>query len=232
MKSIAVILVFLMPLISAKAQTGSDEWATWYLYFGTTRISEKFSIFTEFQLNYWEMNKNRNQTLYVGVLNYHLNPKATLSLGYAYSDFDPSFGDGLPGAPVTNKLLENRLFQQFNYSHGNEKVKWAHRFRQEQRFFNNLDTRVLDTQHRFRYRLQATIPIGNKYFGIVNDEIFFNYQNQFYNQNRFFIGIGRHITSNSKVQVGYLNIDFRQANYHRIWIGFSFNPDLRKKSTP
>jgi len=229
-------LIFLFALffsIGLTAQeTGEDDWGIWYMYFGTNKIAEKWSLHTEAQFRYYETSGNFNQLLLRTGANYHINSNAIATLGYGFIDTDPSFMDEPSSG---NKILEHRIFEQFILKNKVWEFLFEHRYRFEQRFIYNKDlstpsNELRETQHRARYRLQMTLPLTDTFFLNFYDEIFLNLQDSVFGQNRLYAAIGIHITSNSSIQFGYLKNHFSSANFDRIQVGVFFNPDLRKKS--
>lgn len=81
----------------------------WYNYFGTFKINDKFGIHTEFQ---WRRDKfitDRQQNLLRLGVNYQLNPKIQLRLGYAQIETAP-YGE-IPLNAFGKDFSEHRLFQ-------------------------------------------------------------------------------------------------------------------------
>lgn len=235
-KIILILSVFNLAILSAQ-ETGEDKLGSWHMYFGTNRVSNKFSIHTEAQLRYYEQAKNFNQLLLRTGLNYHINPDAIVTIGYGYIDTDPTFTDfetlispGLTAVP-TNTILEHRIFEQFILKNKVWEFLFEHRYRLEQRFiqFGDKNTPVFNksTDHRARYRLQVTLPITDIFFLNFYDEIFINLQREAFGQNRLYGAIGIHVTENLSVQAGYLKNHFRTIDFDRLQIGVFYNPDLR-----
>ena len=132
--------------------TGEDDWGAWYMYFGTNQIAEKLSIHSEAQFRYYETGGNFNQLLLRTGLNYHINPNAIATFGYAYINTDSTFEE------IINEVnsKENRIFQQFILKNKVGEFYFEHRYRLEQRFIDFGS--FTDTQHRARYRLQLPPP--------------------------------------------------------------------------
>ncbi|WP_420322958.1 DUF2490 domain-containing protein [Flagellimonas sp.] len=202
-------------------QPGENEWGAWYMYFGTNKVSERFSIHTEAQFRFYETTSNFNQLLLRTGLNYHINPNAIATGGYGYISTDTSFFE-FPGETNTQ---EHRIFQQFILKNKVWELLFEHRYRLEQRFLDFGDR--TDTQHRARYRIQMTLPLTDTFFLNFYDELFINLQDNLFGQNRLYAALGVHITENSSVQFGYLRNQFSSAVFDRLQIGFFFNPDLR-----
>ena len=204
--------------------TGEDDWGAWYMYFGTNQIAEKLSIHSEAQFRYYETGGNFNQLLLRTGLNYHINPNAIATFGYAYINTDSTFEE------IINEVnsKENRIFQQFILKNKVGEFYFEHRYRLEQRFIDFGS--YTDTQHRARYRLQLTLPLTDTFFLNAYDEVFLNLQDEIFGQNRLYFAFGVNITENSNLQIGYLKNHFNRINFDRLQLAIFFNPDLRKKN--
>ncbi len=232
MRKVFLPLLLLATLSANAQQTGENETGIWYMYFGMNKIAERWSLHTEAQFRYYETSGNFNQLLLRTGANYHINPNAIATLGYAYIDTDPTFEE----SPKDANALEHRIFQQFILKNKVWEFLFEHRYRLEQRFISQTDILSdpeidLDrTEHRARYRIQATLPLTDTFFLNFYDELFINLQDNLFGQNRLYGALGVHITDNSSVQLGWLRNQFSNAVFDRFQIGFFFNPDLRKKS--
>ena len=222
MKKIALLITLCIVSFSNAQETGEDNWGTWYMYFGTNKISDKLSIHTEAQFRYYETTSNFNQMLLRTGLNYHINSDAIATLGYGYISTDGSFEELLN----EENSNEHRIFEQFILKNKVGEFLFEHRYRLEQRFLEYQD--VTDTQHRARYRLQVTLPLTDIFFLNFYDEVFINLQNEAFGQNRLYGALGVNVTENLSIQAGYLKNHFSDANFDRLQFGIFFNPDLRK----
>ena len=226
------LAVFTLISITSQAQeNGEDKLGSWHMYFGTNQIADKWSIHTEAQLRYYEQAKNFNQLLLRTGLNYHINPNAIATAGYAYIETDPTFFEAalvdLDGQ-ASDKISENRIFEQFILKNKVWELLFEHRYRLEQRFITDSDLKTKSTQHRARYRLQMMVPLTDIFFLNFYDEIFINLQNEAFDQNRLYAAVGLNVTNNLSVQAGYLKNHFRAINYDRLQVAVFYNPDLRK----
>jgi hypothetical protein len=223
MKKSLLYLGLLFSCLGFGQDNGENELGAWYMYFGTNQVAEKLSIHSEAQFRYYETTSNFNQLLLRTGLNYHINPDAIATFGYAFISTDASFEE------ISNevKSKENRIFQQFILKNKVGEFYFEHRYRLEQRFIDFGD--FTDTQHRARYRLQVTLPLTNTFFLNFYDEVFINLQDEIFGQNRLYAAVGVKITENSSMQLGYLKNHFNTVNYDRIQLAVFFNPDLRKK---
>lgn len=217
-------------MIANSQETGENNLGSWYMYFGTNTISDKFSIHTEAQLRYYEQTKNFNQLLLRTGLNYHINPNAIATLGYGYIKTDPTFFHAAVidfDGQFSDNISENRIFEQFILKNKVWELLFEHRYRLEQRFIRNSDLSTKSVQHRARYRLQMTVPLTDIFFLNFYDEIFLNLQNEAFDQNRLYAAVGVNITHNLSVQAGYLKNHFRTVDYDRLQFAIFYNPDLR-----
>ncbi|MBC2839381.1 DUF2490 domain-containing protein [Robiginitalea sp. SC105] len=221
-------LLFVLSLAGSSLQAqvnGEDQLGAWYMYFGTNRISERLSVHSEAQFRYYDLASNFNQLLLRTGLNYHISDQAMATFGYAYIWTDPTFEDG---PALADKISEHRIFQQFILRNAVGKLAFEHRYRLEQRFLD-FDGPT-ETQHRARYRLQLTHPLGDTFFINWYDEVFLNLQDNVFGQNRLYLALGARLSPALSVQAGYLKNHFRTAHYDRLQLGIFFNPDLRRGS--
>ncbi|MEX0289799.1 MAG: DUF2490 domain-containing protein [Flavobacteriaceae bacterium] len=226
MKKILAVFTLILSFGLNAQETGEDTWGAWYMYFGTNKVSDQFSIHTEAQFRFYETTGNFNQLLLRTGLNYHFKPNAIATLGYGYIGTDVTFEE----FPNETDLKEHRIFQQFILKNKVGEFLFEHRYRLEQRFIDFGDR--TDTQHRARYRLQLTLPLTDTFFINVYDEVFLNLQDTIFGQNRLYAALGAHITHNSSIQVGYLKNHFNTINFDRLQIGIFYNPDLRDVFSP
>ena len=221
MRKIFGILILISTFTATAQENGEHKLGSWYMYFGTNKVSEKFSIHTEAQFRYYEQAKNFNQLLLRTGLNYHINPNASTTLGYGYIVTDGSFEE----FPNETHLYEHRIFERFFLKNKVGQFNFEHRYTLEQRFLDFGDRK--DTQHRARYRLQLTLPLTNTFFLNFYDEVFINLQGETFGQNRLYSALGVNVTENMSLQFGYLKNHFSPAHYDRLQIGITYNPDLR-----
>ncbi|TSE11197.1 DUF2490 domain-containing protein [Aquimarina algiphila] len=223
-KKLFLFLILLSLINFSSAQdNGEDEFGAWYMYFGTNRISNNFSIHSEAQFRFYEVTSTFNQLLLRTGLNYHINDKAIATLGYGFISTDGTFED-IPDEENSN---EHRIFEQFILKNSVGKFKFEHRYRLEQRFISTQNDDF--TEHRARYRLQLTYPINEQWFLNVYDEVFINLQEPIFGQNRLYGAVGYNVKSNFSIQLGYLKNHFTGVNFDRLQLGVIYNTDFRKK---
>ncbi len=219
-----VLLSFLLSESSRAQETGEDRFGSWTTYFGNHRIAEKYSIFLELQVNDYQFFQNFNQFWGFLGLNYNINENTSVQAGYAYFYTDPSFRE----LPNEFYLTENRIYEQLVTNGKIGSFNLNHRYRLEQRFFT--DDGVTETRHRIRYRILVTRKISGPLFAQVFDEVFINFQQPTFDQNRIFVGFGYRFTNNFNVRLGYLKVHFSSTKYDRLQLFLNINTDLRKKT--
>ena len=204
--------------LGAQNNTGN-----WLMYFGTNKISEKFSIHTEAQYrNHTISPTNVEQLLLRTGLNYHFKPNASATFGYAHiGNYDYESDRKSP------EVEEHRIWQQFLTSNTIGRVKFEHRYRLEERFVED------KFKMRFRYRLMLFLPInrpkietGTLYLGVY-DELFINDKRTFFDRNRLYGGFGYQYADNIHFQVGLLRQEVQKSAKTFLQFGLIFNTDLR-----
>ncbi|WP_034258682.1 DUF2490 domain-containing protein [Altibacter lentus] len=217
-------LLILFWVISTDAQnTGENTLGAWYVYFGTNTLSDKLSFHSELQYNVYEVTSHLEQFWAITALNYAVAQNAQASLGYGYFNGDPTFED----TPLEKNTWENRIFEQFTHSTRIGKFGLQNRYRIEHRFIE-LPAQSI-TRHRVRGRLQVNYPLTEKWFLIAFDEIFLDLREPVFNQNRLFGALGRRITQDIAIQVGYMKLHLPGRAYDRLQLVLNINTDLRKK---
>ncbi len=222
-KSIIWLIILLFPFITFSQQ---DKTGNWLMYFGTNKVSDKFSVHTEIQFrNHTLVPNNTEQLLLRTGLNYHFTDKAFVTGGYAYI---PSYVFGSEQkAPETE---EHRIWQQFILTNKIGRVKFEHRYRIEQRWVDK------DYKNRFRYRLMLFIPLnkpviekGSLFLGLY-DEVFVNAKKTFFDRNRLYGALGYQFDKSTSMQLGMLHQQVNDFGKWYLQLALVFNTDLRKKN--
>ncbi len=225
----------------------------WYNYFGTFKLSDKFGIHTEYQFRRSELLSDAQQGLLRLGLNYQLNAKIQVRLGYAWIETYP-YGD-IPINSLGKDFTEHRSFQAITLSDKISLVELSHRFMLEQRWVGRYSERNLESEdqfpllHRLRYMFRMQIPLKGNSIGdktpyiAMYDEIFLgfggNVSENIFDQNRFGLLLGYKLNNAFRIEAGYLNqmlqlgreIDGRNVfqNNNGIIINSTFNFDFSKK---
>ena len=219
---IFIIATFTQTQIQAQ-NTGENELGSWYEITSSNKISNKYSLFGSITSWNYELPAKKSHLL-LGILgvNYHLNPKMSIGLGYAYGDIDSSFE--VNDIPHTK---EHRILEQFIFNHKLNRIKLSQRFRLEQRFLEYETENII--KHRLRYRFKGKIPINSTLFVSIYDEIHF-YLNQFdFQQNRVFAGLGVSFNKNIEAEFGYARHSLKTKNFNRLSVQLNIKSDFRKE---
>jgi hypothetical protein len=216
----------------------------WAGYFAQIRLTNHWGLWTDAHLR-------TKQDLIVGLsqgvvrvgLMYYLTDATRVTVGYAYMNHFPNEGHASVSRP------EHRPWQQIQWQQNGPRIRLTHRLRFEQRFRRRLgNDRQLGEGYaynsRLRYNLQAAFPLSRNGFApgglslVLNDEVHVNVgRNIMYNyfdQNRFFVGLGYQLGTQTSLQAGYMNLFQQQAsgyqfrNLHSARVFLYQNFDVRK----
>lgn len=209
------------------AEKAENELGNWLMYFGTHKISEKYSLHYETQLRNYEVISNFNQLLPRVGLNYHINNSSIVTAGYAFiptqNEFDKGWGEEM--------VTENRIWEQFILRNSINRVKIRHRYRLEQRWIKKVDVIQISNntslsefstsyKNRARYMFSVKLPISKNeespLFISLYDEIFLNISDNPFDQNRLFAALGYKVNKQMNIQLGYLRHRAGSLNLNRL----------------
>jgi hypothetical protein len=240
-------LVFLCMLLvlgqQAISQTTEKHFETreqtWLGYFNQTRITKRSGVWLDVHLRLNDRFTNEvTQTILRGAYIYYLSDQTRLNLGYAYAT-----RYGSPDVP------EHRPWTQIQWIDKKKYFNLMQWFRVEYRNRRKVQDGLLadgyNSNWKFRYNFALTFPLkGNQVvaktpFLFFNDEIHINAGkniiNNYFDQNRLFLGFGYQFTSHLNVHVGYMYIFQQEAagnryvNINAIRLFVFHNLDLRKQ---
>lgn len=205
--SILFFLSFSPPALFS--QIDEDQAGAWYMYFWSTSINDgPWGFQGDKQFRNWNILGDLEQLLLRGGLTYTPEgTKAKFTVGYAFISTG-TFGD------ETSTVSENRIYQEALLPQKiGARFYLTHRFRYEQRFVENQDTRT-----RYRYNLFLNVPLNKKdrspgavYIALYN-ELFINGQRnigdgrtvEIFDRNRTYGAIGYSIVKGLRTQLGYM----------------------------
>ncbi len=233
--------------IHGQTKTTSHSDQIWLGYFNQIRFHKHWETWTDFHLR----SKDRfTRDLSQGVarlgLTYIFKDEVKLTGGYAFFNHFPADNHKNISQP------EHRIWQQVQWRDQLDKAALNHRFRFEQRFRKKVlnDSVLGDDYHfnwRFRYQLQAQIPIVVKWLPsnalalVLSDEIMLNAGKQininFFDQNRLFSGLNYKIDKSFQLQLGYMYIfqqnntanNFRTSHVLRVFVFHTLN--MRRRNS-
>lgn len=228
MRTLTILFLISISLTGTTfSQTAEDVWGIWYMYFGTLRVHDDWSIHTELQHRNYEVPGNFNQLLTRVGINRHLESGGILTTGVGYIRTVPFEED-----PDNWGSREFRIWQELRLSNRLGRIRVGHRYRFEERWVNTPDGRNFST--RARYRVIFTLPLNTKdiepgtFSLAAYDEIFINISNNPFSQNRLYGALGYQISKPLGIQLGYLYNRLGPQNLNRLQIGFFWNPDFRE----
>ena len=213
MKYLKILLIAAVASLSVPtsvaAQFDEDQLGAWYMYFWNTNFGEgPWGIQGDFQFRNWDLIGDLEQLLLRGGITYQpVGTRAKFTFGYG-NITTGQFGEG------KNNVHESRIYQEALLPQKiGERFYLTHRFRYEQRWVENQDTRT-----RFRYNLFLNIPLNQKtldpgawYLAFYN-ELFINGQRnigddrtvELFDRNRFYSALGYSIASGLRAQLGVM----------------------------
>ena len=215
-----VCIVFISNNVKGQ-NPAENELGNWLMYFGTHKISEKYSLHYETQLRNYEIISNFNQLLPRVGLNYHIDESSIVTAGYAFIPTQNEFDKGWAKEMVT----ENRIWEQFILRNSINRVKIRHRYRLEQRWVKAGD--ITTYKNRARYMLSLKLPISKNeespLFISLYDEIFLNISDNPFDQNRLFAALGYQVNKQMNIQLGYLRHRAGSLDLNRLQLALFLN---------
>ena len=218
---------------------------TWAGYFNQTHFNNKWGLWADVHLRTKEdFVADLSQAIVRVGLTYYLKDDVKLTAGYAYVNHFPSDNHKNISQP------EHRPWQQLQWHTRYPKLRLMQWFRLEERWRRKIlnDDKLADGYNfnfRVRYNFFSQFPLSKKHFQprtfsfVVNDEVHINFGkqiiNNYFDQNRFFVGFAYHINKHDNLQFGYMNIfqqltaGNRYRSNHVARLFYFHHLDLRKK---
>ena len=193
-----LLLLFAAATISAqKSDTGN-----WFAYLGNQKINNRLNWHNEVQYRNFNFAGDLEQLLIRTGLGYNLSENNNnVLLGYAYIHSEPY----IAGTEEKLRTDEHRIFQQFITKQQFGSVYIQHRYRFEQRFIEE------DFKMRLRYSLSLNVPLNKKLieknavYASLSNEIFINTQQNHYDRDRIYGGVGYCLSKYIKVEAGVMS---------------------------
>jgi hypothetical protein len=246
------ILLVVLTLFGMNSVVGQKNIATqngsWFMYFGNHKLSEKYSLHTEYQWRRSDFVYSWQQSLARIGLDYHLDKNNSLTAGYGWIVSYP-YGS----QPISYTTNEHRVWEEFISNSNYSRLNFNHRYRIEQRFIERITTNSLEEsivsgynfKQRARYRFMIVAPINNASmkdktaFVSLYNEVFLGFgqgiSKNILDQNRLYGSIGWRFNKNSNIQLGYLNQIIVKSNgvdierNHNLQFSWTYNLDFSKK---
>lgn len=220
MKTLLLLLLAVFPLTVLSqgwAQNTRFRTGTWTTANVKYELAPRWNVFAEGQFRSQELYNDFNYWEFKGYFHYKFTDQLYAGAGvgtyHQYADYENFH------SPQRQK--EYRFWAEMFQKSNGGRVFLEHRYRAEiryisklnaatQDFYTNYDGTNDDDRFRFRYRLQAVVPINHKqltantlYFNI-SDEVHFTQKLPYFNQNRFFTGLGYKF-EHSSIQAGVMH---------------------------
>ena len=215
MKNQLLIILFLINIFSVKSQESNI--GNWLIYFGNKDLNSSFNWHHEIQHRNYNILGELEQLLVRTGLGYNVNENNNILLGYGFID---SRNKAIESNEIL-KVNEHRIYQQFISKQVIGKIKIQHRYRFEQRFIED------DFKLRYRYFLSLNIPLlktNKKYYISAYNEIFIDAsQENSFDRNRIYGGLGYQLNSNIKLELGYMNQIFNNFSRDQFNVICFFN---------
>jgi len=214
-----IILLFIVTIASAQ-NTAEDEFGTWYILSTNNKMTDNLTFNLQSQVRTYELASEIEQFKIRTSLNYQFTDKVSGALGYAYFRTDPSYL-----AETPQKFTEHRLVLDVFYKDALKSLNITHRYRAEQRLFNDETTN--DDNLWLRYMLKLSHPITEKLSVDVYDEIFLNTTSPVFAQNWLGAGLTYAINKDLRFRAGYQKISLENQSFDRLVLSLNLKTDFR-----
>ncbi|MCO4294720.1 DUF2490 domain-containing protein [Solitalea sp. MAHUQ-68] len=201
----------------AFAQSINTVWFTTNLRFQSAKTS--WGGFLDVPIRSTDNYEQLQQFIIRPAVSYKFNKNFTAAVGYAYVS-NYSYMDD-----IRHHSDEHRPWEQLIYNHNIGRVLFFHRLRNEHRWISSVATpNDYKTQQRIRYYLRGMIwfkqdsALKKGFYGVLQDEIMFNYinkettNNSFFDQNRAYAAIGYKFNRMLDLEGGYMYQLSKQRN--------------------
>jgi hypothetical protein len=231
--------------LSSKAQDKEIEQReqTWLGYFNQTRFTNRSGVWFDAHLRHTDKYVKRT-SLVIGRIGYvyFVTDQTRITFGYSFANH---YGYG--GSPDYPEHRPWQQIQWFEKKKGFNLMQWL---RVEQRFRKRIEDNELMNDYNFNWRLRynfaVSIPLTGQQiipqtpFVFINNEVHINAGSEisvnYFDQNRFFTGIGYQFSPHVQAHLGYMNV-FQQlstsgkfVNIHAIRLFVFHNIDFRNKT--
>lgn len=180
------------------------------------KISEKFSLKASAHLRYFEIFRFYQQEIYRVGLSYNKSKNFNITLGMVFST--------KKNFKLAPNNYEYRYYSDFNWKTFTKKLDIKPRIRIENSLNSMSDFEKFDS--RIRFGLTFNYPILKKTDLYFFDEIFFNFSEKKFGENRIGFGFTNKISEVLKFQLGFLNIYQTDIAINRLQLGILLNTDF------
>ncbi len=217
-----LVLMLVMLLCSYHTSTAQNTRLTtsnqvgWYTYAGTFKLDKKWNILTEYQWRRNQIISTWQQSLLKASVNYQIDPKVQLRVGYTWAETFP-YGEYSLN-PMGKAFSEYRAFEAVTLTDKIGIVDVAHRFMLEQRWIGKYSSSTLTKEdiytfsNRLRYQIRLQIPFKGKNISdktpycVAYDEVMIGFGNNvnenIFDQNRVGLLLGYKFNQRVKLEGG------------------------------
>ena len=221
MKKITFFTILILILQIGHAQNtriNDKNTIGWWTNFTTLKLDDKWSVHLEYQWRRVGVVKNWQQSMMRFGVNYQVNAKLQLRVGYAHVETF-AYGD-IPIQSAGKTYTENRAYEMATITDKMGPVAISHRFVLEQRWTGGFSSPTVEKQdlsvftNRFRYMLRLQLPLAKTgaskgLYVAVYDEIAINFGKNInkntFDQNRLGLLLGYKLSPTFKIDGGYLS---------------------------
>jgi hypothetical protein len=203
-----------------------DQLGTWIGGQSTLRLTDRLSGFVQGEVRTWDFFHELNETLFRVAGSYKIAPFAWGAMGYVRADTWPVLSE-------PRYQEENRFYQEFGLKHAWSRLKFKHRVRLEQRWFERLSGDAYANRVRYKFQIKAPLnrPLIEKgaFVASLTEEVFVHFASGLYpfDQNRLTGAIAYHFSSNSSLTLGLLWQVRKDVDFLRLQFTFVYDADLR-----
>lgn len=212
--SILIQFLVVFPTISQviKGHTNS-----WFLVLNKFQLNKKWSITNELHERTGSFFHNHATFIARPSVDFNLNENVEFAIGYSFvqtSSYFPYF------TPLPK--IEHNVWQQVMLKQNISNTTILHRFRQENRFIDNIVLNGSDFEkngfkyvNRFRYRITLNHEFyefsktNHELFAVFFDELWINQTKKLlpkeFTRNWLFLGLGYKFSENSNLQAGFMH---------------------------
>lgn len=224
----------------------TEDEQTWLGVFNQYRFADRWGIWNDvhFRLKNDFVQKPSQFIIRVGPT-YYLTDDVRLTLAYNFINHFPDDGHQNISQPEHRLMQQVQWFTKIKQSRLMQWVRLEERWRHKIKNDDEL-AEGFNFNWRMRYNFALFVPLTKKGLNpgglqfLINDEVMFNIgENIVYNyfdQNRFFLGLVYQTNSHAHVQLGYMNVfqqlpaGNRYRELHAIRLFYFHNFDFRKSA--
>jgi len=215
-----IILLATLFASNLQAQDAEKRLGSWYILSTNNKLTDKLSFNLQSQVRTYEFSSQVEQFKIRASLPYQFTDKISVALGYAYFRTDPSYLNDEP-----QRFNEHRLVLDVVSRHAFKKIAVLHRYRAEQRIFNNETSN--DNSLWLRYMLKFGYPVTDKIGVDVYNEVFLNVKSPVFAQNWLGAGVSYKINDRLTTRLGYQKINTERRSFDRILMSLNLKTDFR-----